>query len=291
MRLTLTATAVGDAVDELRQRSRLLGHLCGTVVGNFSFGFYFRVGQSIVAVGGPRLPPGPMHLVTEFAPTAPADQSIVCIGQDLLITEKCCLDLSGAICYRPDAPSQRQLEAMAPLIARFDHPDFFPGDIAHVLAAVRNAVYRADLHAVRTLLQGLGGGLTPTGDDVLAGILLFSQWTNPWASVPAEVASRAVTTDLSRSFLHWAALGQSIQPIHALIESAAQLGSQAHLSRAQTMRTKFELAVEAVSAIGGTSGRAMLIGLGLATGAWLARSSPQRKRVIPMPNNSCLNDA
>lgn len=273
MRQALAATVIGEGVVRLRQLVTRSGPRFGLVAGNFSFGFYIRTEQLIFAIGGPRLPAGPIHVVVDVIPPAPLDHSIVCIDRDRVATETCTIDLSHAIQHRPDLPLRRQLRAIAPLLTRFDNADVVPGDIAHVWVAVRDAVYRSDLHTARILLQGLGGGLTPTGDDVLAGIILFSHWTDPSAAEPGEAASNAATTDLSRSFLAWAAAGQSIAPIHALLDAAGQECSSSNSPSAHAMKAQFDGAAQAVWSIGSCSGRAILVGLGLAARAWLEHSS------------------
>jgi hypothetical protein len=112
----------------------------------------------------------------------------------------------------------------------------------------------ADDHvAARELLEGRGGGLTPTGDDVLAGVLLVHAWRGDDPHVLSEVARSAATTNLSRSFLTWAARGQSVAPVHDLLDRAAVHDPAG-----------FDQAVATVSAIGGSSGVALLWGIELA---------------------------
>lgn len=273
-RKPLTATDIGCAVAELRRRVQGSGRLFGVVVGSFSFGFYFRIEQSVFAVAGPALPQGPAHIVLDADPPAPREQSIIAIDLESLAMETGVVDLSRACHYRPHLPSTRRLRALAPLLAQFDRVDLAPDDLLIVWSEARDAVRRGDLHAARRLLQGRGGGLTPTGDDVLAGILLLSHWTEPCAASPREVASLADTTDLSRSFLTWAAVGQSIRPVHDLVEAIGP----GRLLAADDRRLRFNAAAEAVSSIGATSGRAMLAGLAITAAAWLTRYSRQTSR-------------
>ncbi|WP_420798459.1 DUF2877 domain-containing protein [Paraburkholderia hospita] len=126
-----------------------------------------------------------------------------------------------------------------------------------------------DLHAARQLLQGVGNGLTPTGDDVLAGLVLFVRWAAPQSPVPAEVAHDAATTTLSRTFLAWAARGQSVQPVHDVVEAAKHLASATGTTISAVVCDRFERAVAVAASIGGTSGKGMLAGLGLAASACL----------------------
>jgi hypothetical protein len=92
-----------------------------------------------------------------------------------------------------------------------------------------NALLRAlatgeppDAHA----LLGLGSGLTPEGDDLLAGAAAAVAALEPWsadrragwlaAAAPPDAAAR--TTKLSATLLALAARGQAIEPVHALLD-------------------------------------------------------------------------
>jgi hypothetical protein len=101
-------------------------------------------------------------------------------------------------------------------------------------------------------LAGLGPGLTPSGDDVLAGILLVASLTGRFS--PSQLRAAADTDrthDISRSFLRWAANGHSIEPVHDLLFAVAA-GRPTHQAE------------QAVAAIGATSGHDLLLGLRLA---------------------------
>jgi hypothetical protein len=123
------------------------------------------------------------------------------------------------------------------------------------LAALRGAVRRADLDAaLRTAarLIGLGPGLTPAGDDVMAGtmaglVLLGHPAAERFsAAVFALAAGR--TTELSRALLRHAAAGrvsgEYAAVLHGLV-GERPLGP----------------AVAGLLATGSTSGRAMALGL------------------------------
>jgi Protein of unknown function (DUF2877) len=267
----LRATVIGDGVARACSPAGNRRCCSGLVVGNFSSGFYVRVEDSIFAVVGPRIAHGPVHAVMDALPPAPPDQSFVRIESGRLLTDTCTVDLSRAVRYRPDPPSPTQLQALAPLLAGLDRQDGVPIDLAEVWKPARAAVFRSDLHEARTLLQGLGSGLTPTGDDVLAGILLFSHWADPLSDAAVEVASRVATTDLSRCFLSWAAVGQSIQPVHDLVDTASGSEMLTDSRGASAVRERFVQAAAAVASIGSSSGRGILAGLGLAATAWLNR--------------------
>jgi hypothetical protein len=123
------------------------------------------------------------------------------------------------------------------------------------LAALRGAVRRADFEAaLRTAgrLIGLGPGLTPAGDDVMAGtvaglVLLGHPGAERFAAgVYALAAGR--TTELSRALLRHAALGQVSGEYGAVLHG---LVGERPLAPA----------VARLLATGSTSGRAMALGL------------------------------
>ena len=114
------------------------------------------------------------------------------------------------------------------------------------------------MEKVVQLLQGRGSGLTPSGDDVVAGLMLANAWNRPSSSASnarVRLAEQMRTTNLSKSFLHWAARGQSIAPVHDLLGAATSLDGQ-----------RFTESVESLCSIGATSGRALLAGLVLGLG-------------------------
>src|SRR3954467_517320 len=123
------------------------------------------------------------------------------------------------------------------------------------LAALRGAVRRADLDAaLRTAsrLVGLGPGLTPAGDDVMAGtmaglVLLGHPAAERFAAgVYALAAGR--TTELSRALLRHAACGRVS-------------GEYAAVLHALVGERPLAPAVAGLLSTGATSGRAMALGL------------------------------
>ena len=96
-------------------------------------------------------------------------------------------------------------------------------------------------------LAGRGPGLTPAGDDLLAGyaagLVLFAGRVDEAELIVARAAPR--TTLLSATLLRHAARGELPEPAHALLEDGDPLP---------------------LLAFGQTSGRAILLGLALACG-------------------------
>ena len=88
-----------------------------------------------------------------------------------------------------------------------------------------NTLPDADLPELAAYLGGRGPGLTPAGDDCLAGLFLVAHLTG---SDVTALADTVPTNDISLAFLHWAARGQSIEPVHRLLMS----GDRASADRA-----------------------------------------------------------
>jgi hypothetical protein len=123
------------------------------------------------------------------------------------------------------------------------------------LAALRGAVRRADLDAAlrtATRLIGLGPGLTPAGDDVMAGtiaglVLLGHPSADRFAAAVYALAAGR-TTELSRALLRHAACGRVSGEYAAVLHGL--VGERA-----------LAPAVAGLLATGSTSGRAMALGL------------------------------
>jgi hypothetical protein len=88
---------------------------------------------------------------------------------------------------------------------------------------VLRATLRGDgLEAAVTALAGRGSGLTPAGDDVVAGLLFVARAAGGCEADLVALARRAPTHDISRAFLAWAARGQSLAALHDLVGSCAE---------------------------------------------------------------------
>jgi hypothetical protein len=158
---------------------------------------------------------------------------------------------------------------------------------SHLLPITTVTVDRIAGYAAR--LGGRGPGLTPEGDDVLAGLLLVvaaaaqpdadvaadttAPRVGPDASRPdaarradvrdrlAEVAAGVRTTTIASAFLKWAARGQCIAPAHEALADLAVQGAHATTP-----------ACDRLTAIGASSGRALLTGIRLGLQPDLERS-------------------
>jgi len=108
------------------------------------------------------------------------------------------------------------------------------------------------LRAAGTGLAGLGGGLTPAGDDFLSGVMLWAWLTHPEPDHLCQVLVQAAasrTTTLSAALLQAAARGECSAVWHSLLFALTQ-GSNDAISSA----------VHKVLAHGATSGADTLAG-------------------------------
>lgn len=143
----------------------------GRVAGVFGAGFYV-VGDhgAIFAVLGPRSWPGPLHLVTASLPGLPAAGKRVTAAGTTLAAGGLAIDFGGAQLWDPDLPDGLDYD---PTVWAGAVPPVEP-DLAPVWDEVKGAVRAGDLASACRFLEGRGGGLTPAGDDALAGIMLVA---------------------------------------------------------------------------------------------------------------------
>ena len=116
---------------------------------------------------------------------------------------------------------------------------------------------RGDLPAFAASVWGRGPGLTPAGDDVLAGVLLVARaacgrsGTTPHTL--QRCADQARTNEVARAFLACAARGRGIEPAHDLLLGLAAGDRAAVGSAASRLR-----------AVGSSSGAALTYGIRIA---------------------------
>lgn len=133
--------------------------------------------------------------------------------------------------------------------------------VEHRLLLLLNGIRTRDKQLVTeyaTRLVGLGPGLTPTGDDVLLGLLLAVAMPKSTLAdhLPAlrRVVDRAQTNDISRAALRQAARGRTRRRLVDLLDAMARGDSRPALNRLGRR----------VTAIGHTSGTDILVGLSAA---------------------------
>jgi Protein of unknown function (DUF2877) len=188
----------------------------GHVVAVFTQAVYVSLPGGLFALVGPEVEAGPLHAhVTRLPPLARGDP---------VRTEGGRLHVAGrAVPGRPDLwrapplPGADRVGTIAWTLRRvLDHePDL---DLGTATARIP-----VDLVGAAAALAGRGAGLTPAGDDVLAGLLLVARMrAGPGAEARlVAVAESCRTHDISRAFLAEAARGRSVAALHDLLAAAA----------------------------------------------------------------------
>ncbi len=161
----------------------------------------------LVALTTREVPPGPIHARGDFP------------LRRLAAGDPLTLDLSRTTVWRGTELTPALLAAGAGTVLDVlaGAPPSALADPAYQPRRLRaeRCIDRGDLDGAVDALAGLGPGLTPAGDDALAGLLLIVGAHDRAAAVAA--ADRARTNDIARAFLAWAARGQSIEPVHRLL--------------------------------------------------------------------------
>ncbi|MEV1178852.1 DUF2877 domain-containing protein [Nonomuraea sp. NPDC049784] len=123
-------------------------------------------------------------------------------------------------------------------------------------------------------LMGLGPGLTPSGDDVLAGLLVTLRhlgaaagaeravWLADWLAATVTFDARTRTTPISATLLHCAARGEASPEVTAVLRGIA--GGQS-----------LEPALRHLHRLGHTSGADLAQGIAIGATAVLALSGPR----------------
>lgn len=199
-----------------------------------------------IAIGGARIEWGDAAI---WRPPAPDPRALAArLGQGLAVIDAWARD---AVPRAGLAPLLAELAGRAPC-APDPLLDAARAGIA-ALAHVPDPAHR-DAAAIRALV-GLGPGLTPSGDDALAGALVTlhalgeTRGATRLAGTLAAVAARR-TSPISAAFLDAAAAGEGAAALHGLLTALADGRPEAIRSAAATL-----------TAIGHSSGWDALVGL------------------------------
>jgi len=125
--------------------------------------------------------------------------------------------------------------------------------VAGLVAALASGGAEARSRAALALL-GRGAGLTPEGDDLLAGAAAVAAATGDPLALPAQL--RDLTTALSATLLELAATGAAARPVHALLDLEDE---------------DWRTALRELERLGASSGRAIALGAAAAAAALGAR--------------------
>lgn len=229
----------------------------GTVVAVYRRAAYLRLPGGIVALVDPEVPLGPLWIRAGGGRGLELQQPVV-VGDGWLEVAGQRLPVHDAEIWWGALPDPASLRAGVPLaldvLAGPPPSSLLDDSWRTAWRQAEAAIQQGDLPDAAAVLGGLGPGLTPAGDDALAGILLAHRTL---AGAGAEhhllaVARSAVTTDLSAALLAWAARGQAVEPVHDLLGAIA--GGDGPAATAATHR---------IASLGASSGADLLLGLRL----------------------------
>jgi hypothetical protein len=203
--------------------------------------------RHIITLTLPEIGNGPFSIVVENQPglfqSLQVDQPAYADAHYLLIGERQ-LTLRTATVWEPRlACSEQTLElgqALTEMLRPYAQWSPFPGTTPVTqganrlageavtqlrLALVQTKEYGklenwAEIEGVVGQLAGLGGGLTPAGDDYLIGVMAVL-WLSGYKNWPPRIAAEAAprTTTLSAAFLQAAGRGEFIEPWHELAQA------------------------------------------------------------------------
>lgn len=234
--------------------SLLIRDADGTVLASFERSAYLDLDGRIVAATSSELDPGPLTIgLSEFSATrmvAPGDRVVLRDGR--LWIGWTVVDLRSARTWDPSLPPLP--DGLAPagmkracavvleeLRARGTQSSVAAQNglqeaLARGLSAIAaflsgEGTSAATIHAVAEHIAGRGPGLTPSGDDLLTGIIhAITLW--PQVAAAAGGAARArdllveaavpQTTRISAAYLEAARLGWATEPWHALARGIVQ---------------------------------------------------------------------
>ena len=293
----------------------------GVLAALFKSSFYVRFGQNFVCIGTSAMGMGPLNAASSATEKMDWQASGLQRGDPVYIYDGVirvghllCLDTSYALCWQPPPPPEgwtrqtlsvglanldcllRELEPQEGLVR------LLPGALRRViepeldLAAIpyarlqqwlkkimrgEGAVAEGGLAGVEYLL-GLGPGLTPSGDDLIAGVLVV---LNMLGKKQGVVQIRHMldhhlderTGPLSAAHLEMAALGMAAEAVH---EALAALVCGTLSDQRETLAS--------LSRIGHSSGWDVLVGMVTTLNAWLDAEplNFSRSGTAAMPGNS-----
>jgi hypothetical protein len=230
----------------------------GRVAAVFPRAVYLSLPGGLFALVGPGVEPGPLHAHVTRLPVVAVGDPVRTGGGRLYLAGR---PVPGRpdIWQAPPLPDPGRVGAIARILRRvLDHePDLDLG------ARPAAAPIPDDPTGAAEALAGRGGGLTPAGDDVLAGLLLVARMRAGPLAEPRLVAlaRRCRTHDISRAFQVEAARGRSVAALHDLLGASAD-GDTAAARRAR----------DRLARIGHTSG--LDLAYGVLAGSTAAAAAP-----------------
>jgi hypothetical protein len=240
----------------------------GRVVAVYQKAAYLRLPAGMMALTTFEAPSGPVHVRSTISFDGLEAGDRVTVAGSLLQAGRVLLDLSSASIWRGPVPTPADLQRGAglalELVRRTPASALAQAEVGSAFGDGRDGV----ILGLPAHLGGAGPGLTPAGDDCLAGILFVARvrWGEVAEQMLVDAAVMAQTNDIARMFLIWAARGQSIEPVHRFLTRAVR-GDSLGAARA----------LDELMTFGATSGADLALGLRLGMES-LPSNPPARPR-------------
>jgi hypothetical protein len=194
----------------------------GRVVAWFPKACYLQGPGGLLAAVGPAVHDGPVHLVLDRGLSRVEPGAAVVFSEGHVELPGCTIATEGAQAWVGALPDAGSVRAAADTIVEVAAATARGTLLPPRGAAARGLVERGELEAAAAMLAGLGPGLTPSGDDVIGGVLFARRILAGPAEGPrlGTIAESMRTNAIARAFLRWAARGQALSPVHGLLQAA-----------------------------------------------------------------------
>lgn len=196
----------------------------GRVLAVYAKAAYLELPDGLVALTNTDAPRGPLHVRVAALPhLRPGD--LVVIDRTELRVGDCVLSLNGPT-WEGELPPAARLKAHRAVAAAATRGIPLPELLGGAVLSERRlagALRAGDVESLARLLGGRGPGLTPSGDDVLAGIFLVARalWGERAEPRLCAAAAAVATNRIAAAFLGWAAKGRLIEPAHEFLRAVA----------------------------------------------------------------------
>jgi hypothetical protein len=229
-----------------------IADVSGVVRGVFSRAIHLQFADTLVVIVGRDEPSGPLHLRLDQLPVVAERETVKVAGSIIRLGDAATIDVARVQRWTPAVPASTPRWHSLPGADRSSL-----GGERHLLAGITDLLRADDLAGVVRELSGRGQGLTPAGDDVLAGIMITLHAFGVTQTELTAALAESRTTDLAAAYLAWAARGQCIQPAHDLLDALAR-GDESAIAATQDVLLQH----------GASSGADLMLGIRLALSLW-----------------------
>jgi hypothetical protein len=204
-------------------REGLKKNSVGRVIASFRKAMYIRVGAHVFALTLASVPSGPLHARMNTLPLGSLGDPVEVRDGELRVVDQI-VPVSEHLWVPAANPDINRATGLLGTVLRHV-PDLTLGSSpGHLLEdELASFLHVGDLAGACASVIGRGIGLTPAGDDVAAGILVVDSILGGHNRLTRqEIARTAATHEISRAFLRWAAVGQSIETLHTLLQECSR---------------------------------------------------------------------